>query len=194
MAFDKDVANDADRVAQLKRLEEEVEYVYQTLPQLRRPKGKSGASSTPVMIDWSEPSAKDVVRVVMNRLLRERYNEENRVVDEGAYAEKYEPIAERAYFFRNTFISQGKHGTAIGVGVMLDFADDGHVIPKGPRISDPGKLAYHCLSNMMPALKVAHDSNSPGAFEDDFLAYGALDAQMRQEVEVVDETIKLLTD
>ena len=187
MAFDDKAARDPRRIAQLAAIEKDVDIAYREFPGLRRPKGKSGKSKSPVMVDWSEPSSYEMFRDLMDGWMREHYAERGETLDEAEFAKRFERVIARTYFFRNTFISQAKHGTAFDVGAAVDIDDDGNIIPAAHQVDDPNRLAYHFIQNAMPPLLIFRDYVMPTAFETELGALGDSYIALRDALGITDE-------
>lgn len=194
MAFDKRAAADPKRVAQLREIERDVAIAYKKFPGLRKPKGRSGSTNAPVLIDWSEPSPFEIFRAVMNRLLRERYAAIGKPVDQLEFSKRLDTIVARTYFFRNTYISQDKHATALDVGAHVEPGDDGKILCASHQVDDPSGLAYHFIQNAMPPLLAFRDHHLPGQFERELTALAEAHQEMRHELSIVDEPIDLIAD
>jgi hypothetical protein len=191
MAFDEKVALDPRRVAQLAAIEKDVEEAYRQFPGLRRPKGKSGQRNSPVFIDWSEPSSYDMFRDLMDRLVREHHEKHGEIVDQAEFSKRFEHMVARTYFYRNTFMSQAKHGTAFDIGTNVDFNDDGNVRPTAAQVDDPNGLAYHFIQNAMPSLLIFRDHNVPGAFEGELDALGDSYVKLREALGITDQPVNI---
>jgi hypothetical protein len=70
MAFDESAKADPKRQNQLKKHEENAQRLYKRFPGLQVPKGKSGETTTPILIDWSEPSEFDMMRLNRENVAR----------------------------------------------------------------------------------------------------------------------------
>jgi hypothetical protein len=189
MTFDDKVAADPKRVAQLAALEKDAQDAYREFPRLRKVKGKSGRSAVPVYADWSEPSAKEMFRDLMATELRKHYTSEGVPFTEDAFNTRLEKMVEKAYFLRNTFISQSKHGTAFALGETMDIDDNGALIFQGPEMEVPDELAYHFIMNAMPPLKIFRDVVAPGILEDRFDKLSEAYVALRKELQIQDTPI-----
>jgi hypothetical protein len=153
MAFDEKARLDPARQEQLAELERKSEQAYSDFPDLRRPKGKSGSSASPILIDWSEPDSKAMLKATLSGWLRKHYVESVQTFTDEQFEDRLETLVERTYFMRSTFISQGKHGTAFSLGNAIGLDDARRILPTRWQVEDPSRLAYHFVSNALPALK-----------------------------------------
>lgn len=181
MSFDDAIARDPQRLAQLAEIERDVQIAYREFPGLRRPKGKSAKSSSPVLIDWSELSAYDMFSDVMEGLLREHYAKDGKTYSDDEFTKRHERAVKRSYFYRNTFIGQSMHGTAFDVGVVVDIEDDGSIAPAPNRALDSNRLAYHFIANAMPPMANYRDYVFPGEFEAELSALSETWHKLRKE-------------
>jgi hypothetical protein len=187
MEFDDKAAKDPKRIAQLAEREKDVAAAYRLFPGIRRIKGKSGKSKSPVYVDWSEPSSYDVFADVMDGLVRKRYADRGEAIDEATFKPRLKKIVDRAYFMRNTYMSQAKHGTAADVGASVDLDDDGKAILISHQVNDPNQLAFHFIMNAMPPLLLFRDYVCPGACEEGLGALGQSYQALREELNITDD-------
>jgi len=187
MEFDDKAAKDPKRIAQLAEREKDVADAYKLFPGIRRIKGKSGQSKSPVYVDWSEPSSHEVFADVMDGLVRQRYAERGEAIDEATFKPRLKKIVDRAYFMRSTYMSQAKHGTAVDLGASVDLDDDGKAILISHQIDDPNRLAFHFITNAMPPLLLFRDYVCPGACEEGLTALGTSHQALREELNITDD-------
>jgi len=189
MTFDEKAAINPERLKQLATLENEANTAYGEFPGLRHPKGKSADSASPVYIDWSEPSAYSMFADLMDGWLREHYKDGGEPIEEGRFKEHRDKMTARAYFFRSTFISQSKHGTAFAIGSTIDVSAEGALSPQDHQIADPNRLAYHFIQNATAQLPLIRDFNAPGALEAELKALEASYVAMQEELGINDEPV-----
>ena len=191
MNFDAKAAIDPHRIEQLLELEEAVADAYKRYPGMRKAKGKSGTSRSPVWIDWSEPSAFDMQYEVMNRLFRAEHAKRGEIIDEIAFKERLEKIAKRTYFMRSTFISQSKHGTAFGLGGSFDFNEHGEIERREHQVGEPDGLAFHFISTALPPLVVYRDDMVPGTLEAEIIALDESCSVLGKKIGIIDEPFEI---
>jgi len=191
MNFDDEAAADPERLSQLAELKNQVVEAYRLFPAIRKIKGKSGKSKSPAYADWSEPSAYDMFFDVMNSLVREQYAERGEAIVEKTFKVRLKKIVDKVYFLGNKFISQAKHGTAFDVGAVVDFDNDGNIIPSNHQFDDSNRLAYHFIQSAMPSLIVFRDYVVPGEFEMELNALGNSYVALRTELGITDEPVKV---
>jgi hypothetical protein len=78
---------------------------YKMLPALRRPRGKSGQSASPVLTDWSEPSAYEMLHEFLDDVFRKKAAEDGEIIDETIYHDHLKKRVDRVHVFRSTFTS-----------------------------------------------------------------------------------------
>jgi hypothetical protein len=191
MLFKDSAANDPKRVAQLADLEKTADTLYLEFPDLRRPKGKSGKSKSPVMIDWAEASSYDMLVDLMDGWMRERHKDTGQIVDEADFVERHEKAVKSVFFLRSTFISQSKHGTAFDAGGTLGVDDAGNIEIPGHQTDDPNHLAYHFIQNALPVLVTYRKEIAPESHPDEFDALGSSYVALRDALGIVDEPVNL---
>ena len=125
MSFDESAKNDPKRQAQLREHEENAARLYKRFPGLKVPKGKSGETNAPLMIDWSEPSELDMMRSIVKT-----WPEELAKLGKPIQAENVDDWIEqetrRAHFFHSGFPSFDMHASPKGlVGDLNDDEDYG---------------------------------------------------------------------
>lgn len=187
MEFDDKAAQDPKRIAQLAERERDVAAAYRLFPGIRRVKGKSGKSKSPEYVDWSEPSSYVIFSDVMDSLVRKRYAERGELIDEATFKPRLKKIIDRAYFMRNTYMSQAKHGTSVDVGASVDLDEDGKALLVPHQIDDPNRLAFHFIMNAMPPLLLFRDYVCPGECEEALSALGTSYQALRMELNISDD-------
>jgi hypothetical protein len=113
MDFDPDVAADPKRQEQLRELEATASAIYKHFPDLRVPRGKSGATKTPVFRDWKEPDEYAMMEAIVRAWLDDEAKRGNPV----PAADQEEWCRRRLRsmrFFHAAFPSQELHGTPMG--------------------------------------------------------------------------------
>jgi hypothetical protein len=123
----------------------------------------------------------------MDGLVRKRYAERGKAIDEATFKPRLKKIVDRAYFMRSTYMSQAKHGTAVDLGASVDLDDDGKAILISHQIDDPNRLAFHFIMNAMPPLLLFRDYVCPGACEEGLTALGTSFQALRQELNITDD-------
>jgi hypothetical protein len=187
MSFDDRAASDPKRLAQLKALEKDVVDAYRLFPGLKRPKGKSGTTKSPILTDWSEPSYSVMHRNVLDILLRKRYADDGEQVDEAEYSQKLDKLVERTYFFGNTYMSQSKHGTSLDIDTVLNIDDRGVLSLIAHQIEDPNRLGYHFIQNAMPPMLIYRDDIIPMQCETELVALGESQLRLRLALNIEDQ-------
>jgi hypothetical protein len=189
MSFDEAAAQNPQRIAELAEIEKNVQIAYREFPGLRRPKGKSGSSPSPVLIDWSTPSAYAMFRDLMDGWMRDHLAQKGEAVDEKDFAERFQRTVDSTYFMRNTFINQGKHGTSFDLSSIVDIDDVGALSPVGHQADDPNRLAYHFIQHALPPVPMFRDYNMPGEFEAELQALDLSYGVLRTTLGITDEPV-----
>jgi hypothetical protein len=121
MSFDEAAKNDPGRQKQLKDHEAMAELLYKRFPGLRVPKGKSGDTKNPILIDWSEPSEFDMMKSVVSTWPDE-LRKLGKPIDTKTDEEWIERETRRAHFLHSGFPSFDMHGSPMGL--ISDLNDD----------------------------------------------------------------------
>jgi hypothetical protein len=162
MAFDEAAKNDPKRQAQLKEHEANAERLYQRFPGLKVPKGKSGDTKNPILIDWSEPSEFEMMKSVASTWpdeLRQR----GETIDTKTDEEWIERESRKAHFFHSGFPSFDMHGNPMGlVGDLNDDDEDGATDLRVNSHEPNGLLCIYLFYPMNVADKLTELSGASG--------------------------------
>lgn len=140
-SIDAKEAADDNKQKRLAELRRRAKAAYAQFPNLKRPRGKSGNTSRPVLVPWQEPRAIDMIRTLARDWVQEELAETGEVLDENAISKRIEDRARHTDFLHSDFPSQDKHGTAFALGQMFRSSDD---LIRRPEIAvdNPNNLLY----------------------------------------------------
>jgi len=162
MAFDESAKGDLKRLAQLKGHEENAERLYKRFPGLKVPKGKSGETSNPIMIDWSEPSEFDMMRSIV-KTWPEELAKIGKPVQADSVDEWVERETRKAHFFHSGFPSFDMHGNPMGlIGDLNEDDEDGATDLRVNSQESNGLLCIYLLYPMGIAEKLVDLAGASG--------------------------------
>jgi hypothetical protein len=145
MALDENVKNDPKSQAQLLEHSKNAERLYKRFPGLKVPKGKSGDTNNPIMIDWSEPSEFEMMRSIVKTWPEELEKRGERISDENI-DDWIERETRKAHFLHSGFPSFDMHGNPMGIIGDLNEDDEYGATDLRVDSHEPNGLLYIYLS------------------------------------------------
>ena len=168
MAFDETAKHDPKKQVQLKEHEDYAERLYKRFSGLKVPKGKSGDTKNPTMIDWSEPSEFDMMRSVVSTWPDE-LRALGKTIDANTDEEWIERETRKAHFYHSGFPSFDMHANPMGLVGDLNDEDEGNATDVRVNSHEPnGLLCIYLFYPMGVAEKLIEFTGAPG-FKDRFV-------------------------
>jgi hypothetical protein len=123
MEFNPEEATDPERQKQLRELEATANALYKEYSDLKVPKGKSGTTKNPKLIDWKEPDEHAMMVSLVRKGAEEMAKTGNAIPPDQIDAWCNQQVRS-TQFFHASFPSQEMHGTPMGLIGDLNSEDE----------------------------------------------------------------------